>query len=127
MHVEAGLLDNIRKFRSSKSELLECTCETTIESWVRKWLTVKGEFRSGVNRSSRGLTILHASARKNIKNLLSLGKKQTTRGTSDGNTQEMMKNTKVSHGEFFDKERNYVVKKYLRRSSKDNALNIIKK
>jgi hypothetical protein len=93
MHVEAGLLDNIRKFRSSKSELLKCTCETTIESWVRKWLTVKGEFRSGVNRSSRGLKILHASARTNINNLLSLGKKQTTRGTSDRNTQEMMKNT----------------------------------
>jgi hypothetical protein len=71
--------------------------EATIKSGIRKRFTIRKKFGGSINRGSRILTVLHAGAKNEIKDVLALGEKETSRGPSDRNTQEVMKSTEVSH------------------------------
>jgi hypothetical protein len=42
MHMEANLLDGIRKIRASECEVLKCTGKTPIEGGVGTWSTLGG-------------------------------------------------------------------------------------
>jgi hypothetical protein len=126
MHIKTSLLNIIGKFRTSESKIFERTSEATVKSGIRKRFTIRRKFGGSINMGSRRLGFLHADARKEIKNVLALGEKQANISPSDINTQEVMKTTKASPGEFFAKERNYVFKEGGRRSSKNNIIDIDK-
>jgi hypothetical protein len=46
------------------------------------------------------MTVTHASSREDVKDILSLGEMDTRGGSSDRNSEKMMKKTKIFHGKF---------------------------
>jgi hypothetical protein len=66
MHVEANLLDCIRKIGSGESEILQCASKTPKISWISNRDTIRGKLRVQINRCGAGLAVCHPSTVKDL-------------------------------------------------------------
>ncbi|KAJ0457575.1 hypothetical protein HanIR_Chr15g0775241 [Helianthus annuus] len=101
MHVHTHLLNHITNVRSGECQILKCTCQTTILSWIIKLWTGRGtQFQIAINWRGNRVTRRHTGPFNNVSCILVLREEHSIGLSSDLNPKKMTKRAKIFHGEF---------------------------
>ena len=111
MHVETYLLDGIGDIRTSESQILQCTSQTTILSRVSNLRTVGGQLGVQVDGSAARLASTHPDAFQDVQSILPLREQKAIIAAGDGDTNEVMELSHVGHSKLTLKGCNNMLKK----------------
>jgi len=125
MHVEAHLLNCIRYVWSGEGEILQSTNQTAVLSRIADRCTISGgDLSMSVDRGAARLAVSHTSSLKHIQGVLPLRKKEALGTQLHCHTQEVVKDTKILHGEFLLESRDDARKKVHAGGSENNIIDI---
>jgi hypothetical protein len=101
MHMKAQLLNCISDVRPSEGEVLESTRETLVHCGIRHLVPVGlRQLALRVNWSGAGVAIGHPSSLKDVKSVLPLVKKKSSRIRCNYDPKEVVEHTQILHSKF---------------------------
>jgi hypothetical protein len=101
MHMKAQLLNRISDVRPSEAEVLESTNETPVRGGIRHPVPLGlRQLVLHVNWSGTGVAIGHPSSLKDVKSVLPLVKKKSSRMRRNSDPKEVVEHTQILHSKF---------------------------